>query len=155
MIERGKPWTVTIENNIVVNNVITIDNIEKRTKKKVVALEEKAVDNPKAAGKADGNSVAIFTPEMKEEPDAKPKKTWTVVEVVKEREAKGIPEQEPPEQAATTTDEPVTKPKKDKATGAVVPQDELPNRSPGGTGNKIASQRHQLGDTTCIGSQSE
>ena len=47
VIQRGKPWTVTIENNIVVNNVLTIDNIEKRTKKKVVALEEKAVDNPR------------------------------------------------------------------------------------------------------------
>ncbi len=126
VIQRGKPWTVSIENNIVVNNVIPIDNIEKRTKKKVVALEEKAVDNPDAASKADSNSVAIFKPEVQDEPDAKPKETRTVEEVVKEREAKGIPEQEQPEQTATTIDEPVTKPK-DKATGAVVPQDEQQN----------------------------
>jgi hypothetical protein len=126
VIERGKSWTVSIENNIVVNNVLTIDNIEKRTKKKVVALEEKAVDNPDAASKADSTSVAIFIPEVREEPAAKPKKTRTVEEVVKEREAKDIPEQEQPEQTATTIDEPATKPK-DKATGAVVPQDEQQN----------------------------
>ena len=93
VIQRGKSWTVSIENNIVVNNVLTIDNIEKRTKKKVVALEEKAVDNPDAASKADSNSVAIFMPEVKEEPDARPKKIAKIEEVVKEREAKGIPEQ--------------------------------------------------------------
>jgi hypothetical protein len=75
VIERGKTWTVSIENNIVVNNAISIDNIEKRTKKKVVALEEKAVDNPDAASKADSTSVAIFIPEVKEQPAAKPKKT--------------------------------------------------------------------------------
>ena len=65
----------------------------------------------------DGNSLTIFKPEVKEEPDAKPKKIAKIEEVVKEREAKGIPEQKQPEQTATTTDEPVTKPKKDKASG--------------------------------------
>ena len=125
VIERGKPWTVSNENSVVVNNVLTIDNIEKRTKKKVVALEEKTVDNPDASGKADSNSVAIFKPEMKEEPNAMPKKTRKIEEVVKEREAKGLLDEEQPSgQAAMTTDEPVTKPKKDKATGAFVPQDE-------------------------------
>jgi hypothetical protein len=92
-----------------------------------VALEEKAVDNPDAASKADSNSVAIFKPEVKEESNARPKKIAKIEEVVKEREAKGIPEQEQPEQVATTIDEPVTKPKKDKATSAVVPQDEQQN----------------------------
>ena len=123
VIQNGEPQTVTIENNIVVNNVITVDDIEKRTSSKVVVLEEKAVDNPDAAGKADSTSVAIFNPEVKEETSAKPKKTRKIEEVVKEREAKGIPEQEQPSgQAATTTEEPVTETKKDKATGAVVPQ---------------------------------
>jgi uncharacterized protein DUF6600 len=125
VIQGGEPQTVSIENNIVVNNVITVDDIEKKTKKKVVVLEEKAVDNPDAAGKADSNSVAIFNPEVKEETAAKPKKTRKIEEVVKEREAKGIPkEEQPSSEAATTTDEPVIKPKKDKAIGAVAPQDE-------------------------------
>jgi hypothetical protein len=91
VIQRGKSWTVSIEDSIVVNNVITIDNIETQTKQKVVVLEEKAVDNPEAVGRADSNSVAIFNPEMKEEPDAKPKKVMTVAEFVKAREAKGNP----------------------------------------------------------------
>ena len=128
VIQGGEPQTVSIENNIVVNNVITVDDIEKKTKKKVVVLEEKAVDNPDAAGKADSTSVAIFNPEVKEETNAKPKKTRKIEEVVKEREAKGIPEQEQPSgQAATTTEEPVTETKKDKAIDAVTPQDEQQN----------------------------
>jgi hypothetical protein len=120
----GALQTVRVVDNSVVNDVIKVDDIEKKTKKKVVILEEKAVDKPDAAGKADSNSVAIFKPEVKEGPDAKPKKTRKVEEVVKEREAKAITKQEQPEQAATTIGEPVTKPKKDKATGAVDPQDE-------------------------------
>ena len=111
-----------IVNNIVLNNAIKVDDIEKKTKKKVVVLEEKAVDNPDAVGKVDSNSVAIFNPEVKEEPNAKPTKIKKVEEIVKAREAKGIPdEEEPSGQAVTTTDEPVTKPKKD-ATGADLPQ---------------------------------
>lgn len=124
VLQSGAPHTVRIENDIVVNNVIKVDDIEKRTKKKVKILEEKTVDNPDAAGKADGNSVAIFNPEVKEETGTKPKKIKKVKEVETERKAKGIPDQEQPSgQAATTTDEPVTKSKKDKATGAIVPQD--------------------------------
>ena len=111
VIQRGKPWTVRIENGIVVNNVIEVDEIEKRAKKKVVVLEEKAVDNPDAAGKADSNFVAIFNPEMKEEPNAKPKKTRKVEEVVKEREAKVIPDEE------QSSGQPATE-KKKKATSS-------------------------------------
>ena len=128
VIQNSEPQTVRIENNIVVNNAIEVDTIEKRTKKKVAVLEEKAVDNPDAAGKSDSNSVAIFNPEVKEEPNAKPKKTRKIEEVVKEREAKAIPEEEQPSgEAATTADEPVLKPKKDKATGALAPLDEQQN----------------------------
>lgn len=104
----GAPQTVRIANDIVVNDAIKVDGIEKKTKKKVTILEEMIVDKPDAAGKADSNSVAIFNPVVKEEPDAKPKKTSKLEEVVKERAAKGIPaEEQPSGQAATTTDEPV------------------------------------------------
>jgi hypothetical protein len=104
----GAPQTVRIANDIVVNDAIKVDGIEKKTKKKVTILAETAVDKPDAAGKADSNSVAIFNPEVKEEPNAKPKKTRKLEEVVKERAAKGMPDEEQPSsQAATTTDEPV------------------------------------------------
>jgi hypothetical protein len=152
VLQSGAPQTVRIENNIVVNNVIKVDDIEKRTKKKVAVLEEKAVDNPGAAGKADSNSVAIFNPEVKEETGAKPKKAKKVEEVVTERKAKGIPEQDQPaDQATTTTEEPVVKPKKDKATGAVVPQDAQQNADQPVTKKKkkdTASTDQQNGNET-------
>ena len=125
ILQNSEPQTVRIENNIVVNNAIEVDTIEKKTKTKVAVLEEKAVDNPGAAGKADSNSVAIFNPEVKEEISAKPKKTRKVDEVVTERKKKGIPEE--PGQASTTTDEPVTKLKKKKATETVAPPEEQQN----------------------------
>jgi hypothetical protein len=137
VVQSGEPQTVRIENNIVVNNVIDVGLIEQRTNTKVVVLEEKAVDNPDAAGKADDNSVAIFNPEVTEETSAKPKKARKVEEFVKEREAKGIPEQEQPaDQAATTPDEPVIKPKKDTATDAVALPDEQQNADQPITGKK-------------------
>ena len=122
VLQRGVSRTVRILNKIVLNNAIKVDDIEKKTRKKVVVLETKAVDNPDTAGKADSNSVAIFNPEVKEEPNANPIKTRKVEEVVKEREAKAIPgEEQTSGHAATTTDEPVAKPKKD-TTGADVLQ---------------------------------
>ena len=122
VIQNSKLQTVHIVENTVLNNVIKVDDIEKKTKKKVVALEEKAIDNLDAVGKVDSNSVAIFNPEVKEEANAKPAKTRKVEEVAKEREAKGSPDEEQPSgQAVTTTDEPVTEPKKD-VTAAEIPQ---------------------------------
>ena len=119
VLQNGAPQTVQIENNIVVNNVIKVDDIEKRTKKKVAVLEEKPVDNPDAAGKADSSSVAIFNPDVKDETNLKPKKIRKVDEVVNERKAKGLPQQElPADQTAApvvTTDQPVPKLKKGKA----------------------------------------
>ena len=119
VLKDGEPRTVRIENNIVVNNVIKVDDIERRTKKKVVVLEGRAVDNPDAVGKADSKSVAIFNPDVKEEASAKPKKTRKFEEVVKERKAKGIAKQEQPADQVTepvvTSDEPAAKSKKQKA----------------------------------------
>ena len=114
--QRGVSRTVRILNKIVLNNVIKVDDIEKKTRKKVVVLEEKVVDNPDAAGKVDSNSVAIFNPEVKEEPNAKPTKIQKVEEIAKMREVK------PSGSADAITDESVTKPKTE-ATSAAVPQD--------------------------------
>jgi hypothetical protein len=129
VLQSGEPQTVHIENNIVVNNVIKVDDVEKKTKKKVAVLEEKAVDTPGAAGKADENSVAIFNPEVKEETSIKPKKIKKVDEIVTERKKKGIKEQDQPsDEAATTPDEPVTKSKKkDKASTEQQNTDETVN----------------------------
>jgi hypothetical protein len=91
VVRESEPMTVHIENNIVVNNVIDVDFIEERTKKKVVVHEVKPAGDPEAAGKAEEGTVAVFDPEVKEEPEAKPPKTKKVQEVAKERAA-SIPE---------------------------------------------------------------
>ena len=90
VIQSGAPETVRIENNIVINNVIEVNYIEKETKSKVKVFEEKPVNSPEAVGKTDANSVAIFNPDVKDATDAKPKKTRKVEEVATERKAKGI-----------------------------------------------------------------
>ncbi len=96
VVQRGVTRTVRILDKIVLNNVIKVDDIEKKTKKKVVVLEEKAVDSPDLAFKVDSNSVAIFNPEVKEEPNAKPTKIKTVEEIVGARVAKDIPDEDEP-----------------------------------------------------------
>jgi hypothetical protein len=109
VISRGEIEPVRVENNIVVNNVITVNFIEEKTEKKVVIHEERAADKPESAGKADDNTVAIFNAEVQDEPEAKPKEVKKVEEVAKEREAKGIaPEEGATESAAEggTTTEP-------------------------------------------------
>ena len=70
----------------VVNNVLTIDNIETRTRKKVVALEEKPADNPVvtepdarpkkiAAAPADKQAVAVAQAPAEPKPALPPAKT--------------------------------------------------------------------------------
>jgi hypothetical protein len=123
IVQQGAPETVRIENNIVINNVIEVNYIEKETNTKVKVLKEKTVTSPDAAGKTDANSVAIFNPDIKDAADAKPKKTRKVEEVATERKAKGIqPEDVPSDQITpaqtldtngkpiTTTDQPAATP---------------------------------------------
>ena len=83
-----------IENNVVVNNFIDIDVIEEKTDKKVVVHEAKQASNPAAAGKTEGETVAIFDAEVKEDPVAKPKKVTKVEEVEKKKQALAIEEPE-------------------------------------------------------------
>lgn len=105
VVEHGAPETVRIENNIVINNVIEVNYIEKATNTKVKVLEEKTVASPEAAGKTDNNSIAIFNPEVKDAANAKPKKTRKVEEVVTERKAQGIqPEDQPTDQTTAPID---------------------------------------------------
>lgn len=99
IVQQRPPETVSIQNNIVINNVIQVSDIEKATNKKVKVLEEKHVNNPDAAGKTDTNSVAIFNPIVADSTDAKPKNPKKVEEIVVERKAKGIqPVDVPPDQ---------------------------------------------------------
>jgi hypothetical protein len=101
VITRGEPKTVIVQNNIVVNNVIDIDIIQEKSKDKVVVYEEKPANDPEAAGTADGNTIAVFNPEVKEEPNAKPPKLKKAEEVAQEKKASGtLPEAPPADTAA-------------------------------------------------------
>jgi hypothetical protein len=90
IVQQNPPQTVRIENNIVINNAIQANDIEKATNTKVVALTEKPVDNPDAVGKTDSNSIAIFNPDVKVDANAKPKKAVKVEQVITDRKAQGI-----------------------------------------------------------------
>jgi hypothetical protein len=93
VITRGEPKTVIVQNNIVVNNVIDIDIIQEKSKEKVVVYEDKPANDPEAAGTADGNTIAVFNPEVKEEANAKPPKLKKAEEVAQEKKASGtLPE---------------------------------------------------------------
>ena len=96
IVQQSPPQTVHIENNIVINNVIQVNDIEKATNTKVTVLAEKPVSTPDAAGKTDANSVAIFNPDVKVDANAKPKAALKVEQVVTARKAAGIQPQDVP-----------------------------------------------------------
>ena len=111
IVSSGESETVIIQNNVVVNNFIDIDIIEKETKEKVVVYEEKPADNPEAAGKQmEGNAIAVFNPEVKEEEGAKPSKLKKAEEVAQRKKAAGTLPEEPTAETAAPAEgaEPAT-----------------------------------------------
>ena len=89
IVRQTRPETVRIENNIVINNVIQVQDIERATKTKVKVFEETAASSPDAAGKIDKNSVAIFNPVVNDDKTVKPRKQRKLDEIVSERKAQG------------------------------------------------------------------
>lgn len=106
VIEAGDTKTVVVQNNVVVNNFIDVDVIEQKTKQDVVVYEPKPADTPEAAGKAEGQTIAVFDAQVQEEPGAKPAKAKKAEEVAKEKKALGILPEEPA--AGTAAEQPVT-----------------------------------------------
>jgi hypothetical protein len=111
VITTGEPKTVVVQNNIVVNNVIDVDIIEQKTKQKVVVYEEKPASEPEAAAKVEDNAIAVFNPEVKEEPNAKPPKLKKAEEVKQEKKRAGTLPKEPAEAAPAATEQPIKKKK--------------------------------------------
>ncbi len=109
IIQQRPPQTVHIENNIVVNNVIQVNDIERATNRKVPILTEKPVNNPNAVGKRDQNSVAIFNPDVKPDAGMKPKKAFKVDEVIADRKARGIRPQDAPSDPVVVPGQPPDK----------------------------------------------
>jgi hypothetical protein len=87
VIQAAEPvGSVTIRNNIVVNNVIDVDYVEKTTEKKVETVNVKETNDPQQAGKGGQGEVAVFNGDVKEEKGAKSPEV-TDVEVVKKKKA--------------------------------------------------------------------
>jgi len=90
VVEAAKPiGSVSIRNNIVVNNAIDVDYVQKTTDKKVETVNVKETDDPKQAGKGANGEVAVFNSEVKEDKAAKPPQVKDVDAVKKERAESG------------------------------------------------------------------
>ena len=137
IVQQSAPQTVRIENNIVINNVIQVNDIEKASNTKVTALVEKPVSTPDAVGKTDASSVAIFNPDVKIDTNAKPKTTLKVEQVITTRKAAGIqPQDVPSDQPAAkalvpadgkaNTDVPAVVKQDKSGTDALKPVDQSP-----------------------------
>ena len=141
IVQQSQPETVRIENNIVINNVIQVNEIEKATNAKVPVLVEKPVSNPNAAGQTTGNSVAIFNPDVAADTNAKPQKALKVDEVVTARKAQGIqPADVPADQpaaAAPAVDK--AAPAVDKNGKPIIPADQPAVKAQGTTGGKATT----------------
>jgi hypothetical protein len=91
--------TVKVENNIIVNNVIDIDFIEKETKQEVTVHKIESVDKPDAVGVKEG-SVEVFNPEIAPETDKEPKETVELKEGTPPAKAEETGEAAEPEAGA-------------------------------------------------------
>ncbi len=131
-VEAAEPvGSVVIQNNVVVNNVIDVDYVEKVTEKKVETVEVKQTDDPKQVGKGTQGEVAVFSGEVTEDKDAKPSQVKDVEEVKKQKAETGeTPQSQQPategqgttQEPGTTTTEGQEQPtKKKKATGTEEP----------------------------------
>ncbi len=99
--ERTRPvGHTTIVNKTVVNNVVNVNYVEQKTKKKVVKRRIARTDNAEAAGKVEDDTLEVYEPEADEKPEAKaPPEPKDVEEVAKASETKAQAEGE-----ATTED---------------------------------------------------
>src|SRR5690606_28031067 len=94
---------VHVENNIVVNNVIEVDYIERQVDREVVVYEVEQVDDPQQATAEDG-AVRAYQPEIADaEPDEKPEQVADKEEVAAEKRA-DADEDAPAEDQAQTED---------------------------------------------------
>ncbi len=86
VIRRTRPiGRVAYRNNVVVNNFIDIDYVERRTKRKVEVREIREARDRRDAGKRDGNQLAIYNPRVERKGDARPKKAESVEQVARKK----------------------------------------------------------------------
>ena len=150
VVQQAEPiGNVTIENNVVVNNVIDVDYVEKQTQKKVEAVTVKETDNPEQIGKPSGGEVPVFSKQIKEEANAKPADIKDVEAVKKEhgQQNKGATTGSTtpaPGTESETTGQPI---KKKKATGqsSTQPEEAQPEE---GQGQPIKKKKKSSGQSS-------
>ena len=73
IIERTRPIgnTTITNNNVVVNNVVNVTYVEQQTQERVVERTIAVTDNPKEAGRVEGDAVEIYQPAVAEVSDPK------------------------------------------------------------------------------------
>ena len=85
VVQRAEPiGTVRVRNNIVINNVIDIDIVERETGRKVRRVEARRTNDPREA-RASDNQVTVFEGEVTRDEKTKPPRVREVSEVRKVR----------------------------------------------------------------------
>lgn len=105
---------VSVRNNVVVNNAVDVDYVQKTTNKKVETVNVKETDNPQQAGKGSNGEVAVFNGDVKEDKTAKPTDVKDVETIKKQRAQAGGTQQG--QQPSTTTQEQGTTPGQEQPT---------------------------------------
>ena len=72
---------VTVQNNIVVNNFVSVNIIEQETKKQVTTVDALPSKNPEQTGAVQNNTISIFDANVKASTNAKPAKLKEIAEV--------------------------------------------------------------------------
>jgi hypothetical protein len=83
--------TVIVQNNIVVNNVITVNFVEQQTNEKVAVVKAQPVTDPNAVKPgAAGQDIAVFDAELKQpQQNDAPKQAVDLAQAVQDKKAKG------------------------------------------------------------------
>jgi hypothetical protein len=138
---------VTINNNVVVNNVVNVTCIEQKTNEKVIVHQVEKTEDATKAGKIEGAAVEVFQPPAEQAPKtAAPPKPKKIEEVAVESKTK--------EQGAgkPTTEELLIPPEIKKPAGEAAPlpplppgEAEAPQGKPEGKQKKAKGEQPQPG----------
>lgn len=88
IVRRARPiGYVRPRGNVIVNNFIEVNYIERRTRKKVVVRDVRDTRDRREAGRRKGNELAIYNPRVERKPDARPRKAENVEQVARKKRA--------------------------------------------------------------------
>ena len=77
----GPLGEVKYQNNVVINNFVDVNVIERETKRQIMTVDVKDTDRPEETGKLQNNEITIFNGNVKPDANAKPKRIKDIEEV--------------------------------------------------------------------------